>query len=545
MDNKQIPLYEVTAYTNLRQLMEDRAVKLPDKPVFSYMDYRKEKKYDISSSQFLNEMQQYGTWLFAQGYRKTKIAILGENSYQWLLSFLSVIGGNNIAVPLDKELSPKAIMELLTDSESRVLIYSDAYIDVIQEIQKEMNIDFINMNSIPGILNQGMEMITEGNRDYIDHEVDEDNVSIIVYTSGTTGKSKGVMLSHKNIAIDCSSAAKNCDFSGDSLLLLPLHHTYGMVAGVFLTIIYGGTVYINLSLRYLKEDLKLSKSRVLFLVPLLVETLYKNIWKEAEESDKAEGLRAMIEKNRAEGITDPLIKRKMFAPVLEALGGKTELVISGGALLNPKYIEGFRDFGIELLNGYGISECSPIIAVNRDVFHKDGSIGYVVDACEVRIDQPDENGEGEICARGDIVMQGYYKREDLTKEAIVDGWFHTGDIGHLDEDNFLYITGRKKNLIILNNGENVSPEELENELQNILLIKEVIVYAEDGMICAEVFPDQDYIERYDISDPQKQIRSEVADRNRSLPIYKQIKKVIFRDSAFDKTTTKKIIRHHM
>lgn len=545
MDNKQIPLYEVTAYTNLRQLMEDRAVKLPDKPVFSYMDYRKEKKYNISSSQFLNEMQQYGTWLFAQGYRKTKIAILGENSYQWLLSFLSVIGGNNIAVPLDKELSPKAIMELLTDSESRVLIYSDAYIDVIQEIQKEMNIDFINMNSIPGILNQGMEMITEGNRDYIDHEVDEDNVSIIVYTSGTTGKSKGVMLSHKNIAIDCSSAAKNCDFSGDSLLLLPLHHTYGMVAGVFLTIIYGGTVYINLSLRYLKEDLKLSKSRVLFLVPLLVETLYKNIWKEAEESDKAEGLRAMIEKNRAEGITDPLIKRKMFAPVLEALGGKTELVISGGALLNPKYIEGFRDFGIELLNGYGISECSPIIAVNRDVFHKDGSIGYVVDACEVRIDQPDENGEGEICARGDIVMQGYYKREDLTKEAIVDGWFHTGDIGHLDEDNFLYITGRKKNLIILNNGENVSPEELENELQNILLIKEVIVYAEDGMICAEVFPDQDYIERYDISDPQKQIRSEVADRNRSLPIYKQIKKVIFRDSAFDKTTTKKIIRHHM
>lgn len=545
MDNKQIPLYEVTAYTNLRQLMEDRAVKLPDKPVFSYMDYRKEKKYNISSSQFLNEMQQYGTWLFAQGYRKTKIAILGENSYQWLLSFLSVIGGNNIAVPLDKELSPKAIMELLTDSESRVLIYSDAYIDVIQEIQKEMNIDFINMNSIPGILNQGMEMITEGNRDYIDHEVDEDNVSIIVYTSGTTGKSKGVMLSHKNIAIDCSSAAKNCDFSGDSLLLLPLHHTYGMVAGVFLTIIYGGTVYINLSLRYLKEDLKLSKSRVLFLVPLLVETLYKNIWKEAEDSGKAEGLRAMIEKNRAEGITDPLIKRKMFAPVLEALGGKTELVISGGALLNPKYIEGFRDFGIELLNGYGISECSPIIAVNRDVFHKDGSIGYVVDACEVRIDQPDENGEGEICARGDIVMQGYYKREDLTKEAIVDGWFHTGDIGHLDEDHFLYITGRKKNLIILNNGENVSPEELENELQNILLIKEVIVYAEDGMICAEVFQDQDYIERYDISDPQKQIRSEVADRNRSLPIYKQIKKVIFRDSAFDKTTTKKIIRHHM
>lgn len=545
MDNKQIPLYEVTAYTNLRQLMEDRAVNLPDKPVFSYMDYRKEKKYNISSSQFLNEMQQYGTWLFAQGYRKTKIAILGENSYQWLLSFLSVIGGNNIAVPLDKELSPKAIMELLTDSESRVLIYSDAYIDVIQEIQKEMNIDFINMNSIPGILNQGMEMITEGNRDYIDHEVDEDNVSIIVYTSGTTGKSKGVMLSHKNIAIDCSSAAKNCDFSGDSLLLLPLHHTYGMVAGVFLTIIYGGTVYINLSLRYLKEDLKLSKSRVLFLVPLLVETLYKNIWKEAEDSGKAEGLRAMIEKNRAEGITDPLIKRKMFAPVLEALGGKTELVISGGALLNPKYIEGFRDFGIELLNGYGISECSPIIAVNRDVFHKDGSIGYVVDACEVRIDQPDENGEGEICARGDIVMQGYYKREDLTKEAIVDGWFHTGDIGHLDEDHFLYITGRKKNLIILNNGENVSPEELENELQNILLIKEVIVYAEDGMICAEVFPDQDYIERYDISDPQKQIRSEVADRNRSLPIYKQIKKVIFRDSAFDKTTTKKIIRHHM
>ena len=289
----------------------------------------------------------------------------------------------------------------------------------------------------------------------------------------------------------------------------------------------------------------MSKSRVLFLVPLLVETLYKNIWKEAEESGKAEGLRAMIEKNRAEGITDPLIKRKMFAPVLEALGGKTELVISGGAPLNPKYIEGFRDFGIELLNGYGISECSPIIAVNRDVFHKDGSIGYVVDACEVRIDQPDEHGEGEICARGDIVMQGYYKREDLTNEAIVDGWFHTGDIGHLDEDNFLYITGRKKNLIILDNGENVSPEELENELQNISLIKEVIVYAEDGMICAEVFPDQDYIERYDISDPQKQIRSEVVDRNRSLPVYKQIKKVIFRDSAFDKTTTKKIIRHHM
>lgn len=479
---KNVPLYEIRRYTNLRQIVEDRAERLPDKPLFTWLEDRKQAPLSVSGREFLEQVNQYGTWLFSQGYRNEKIAIFGENSYEWLLSFFAVTCGNNVAVLIDKALPAKDAARLLLNSESSVVLYSKEYADVAQEAVQGMDARLICLDEIPGILKEGQELLQGGYRDYEQHQVDEDALAVLVYTSGTMGKSKGVMLTQKSIALDSSSAARYAKWTGNTLLVLPLHHSYGLTAGIFVPWHYDATIFINKSLRYLMEDLRIAKPRTLFLVPLFVEDLYMGLWKSLADAGKADDVKKQIEKNRTDMALDNQKKREMFADVLAGFGEKLEIITSGGAPLNQELVEGFRDFGIQVLNGYGISECSPVVSVNRDVFYKDGSIGLVLDACQVKIQNPDNAGEGEILVKGPIVMQGYYKDPEETEKVLKDGWFYTGDLGTLDEDCFLTITGRKKNLIILANGENVSPERIEEKLVQLPAIKEVVVYEKDGML---------------------------------------------------------------
>ena len=545
--NKNYPLYDVPKVNSIRELIELQARNNPESTVFSFR--RGKDIVSISYLELRKQTEWLGTELLNRGYAGKKVALLGENSYDWLLCFFSIMGAGMIAVPLDKELSAAELSVLIKDSGCTALIYSNLYCDIAELLQSEFlndfGMDYFNMNEMESLIEAGKMAVDSGNDSYISTIPDVNQTSVIVYTSGTTGVSKGVMLSQHNFARNTYGACSNLEFTGDTLLLLPLHHTFGLVAGVFANMLYGKKIFINSSLRYLAEDLQEAKPTTLFLVPLFVETFYKNLWKGIEEKGMTDAVKGLIQKSNellASGVDK---RQELFGSVLSYFGGKLEMIISGGAPLNSKYIQGFRDFGINLLNGYGITECSPVVAVNRNEYYRDGSVGQVLNECEVDIRNCDENGEGEVWVKGSIVMKGYYKREEETKEVLMDGWFNTGDLGHLDEDDFLYITGRKKNLIILANGENVSPEELEERLCDIPMVMECVVSEKDGKIHASIYPDYELAGNEGLSSEEKIkefLESEIDKCNKQIPSYKQIKSISIRATEFEKTTTKKIKR---
>jgi len=392
------------------------------------------------------------------------------------------------------------------------------------------------MNQIQELIDKGRDAIRSGEA-VAEHEIEPQATAALLYTSGTTGKPKGVMLSHRNLASDAVAACQHVGIFGNNMLVLPLHHSFGFVAAVCSMLLKGSEICISSSLKRTVSDLTKFKPSNMFLVPLFVETFYKKIWETAKKQGKDKLLKRMI------GVSNVLLKagidvrRLLFSSIITSLGGNLKLIVSGGAPLDVKYVEGFRDIGINILNGYGITECSPIVSVNRNEYYRDGSVGLVLPCCEVKIAAPDEDGHGDICVKGDSVMQGYYGNEQATSETFDGEWFITGDIGYMDEDGFLYISGRRKNLIILNNGKNVYPEEIEEELLHIEYIKEAVVYAEDNTIIAEV-----YLDTEKMPDCAGLLDQDIINLNKTLPVYKNIGKTRIRDVEFPKTTTKKIKR---
>lgn len=535
--------YSSRKYNNIRELVDVRAETVPDKAMFSFMADKRRSVRTVSSEMFREQTEQFGTWLFENGFRNSGIVILGESSYEWILTFFSIVGGNNIAVPLDKDLSAESLCELILDSGSKAIVYSETYSDTAEKLREILDIAFISMKDIPDILENGRKMLESGKRDYAEHTVDAEKTAVIVYTSGTTGKSKGVELTHNSIISDVNSIQEVADLSGNGVLVLPLHHSYGITASLLLPLAYMDSLFITGSLRYFMGDIKYFKPEVEFLVPLFVETIYKSLIKYAESIGKSEKLSAILNGPEASDDEYELAdRRKKAEDILELLGGKLRIIISGGAPIIPEYLNGLKKLGITVLNGYGITECSPIVACNPNHLTKAGSVGRIVDACQVRIDNPDENGEGEVCVRGSIVMAGYHNMEDETRKAMKDGWFHTGDLGRVDEDNYLYITGRIKNLIITANGENISPEEIEMNLNGISYVKEVVVYDSNNILCAEIYPENP--DNIPESELKKLIFDEIRKINATMPPYKCISNIVLRDSEFPKTTSKKIIRRY-
>lgn len=519
------PLYQHPPITNLKQLVAMCAKDIPKG--IAFQDQEKQKNVTaITFRQFQQDLEALGTFFRHRGLSGAKVAVLGENSYFWILTYFAVVLSSNVIVPVDKELPDNEIDSLLRRCGAKALVYASSFQGTAESMRKKGAVDNVfSMREFSSFLETGRELLRSGFPSILLDEVDENAVCSLIFTSGTTGKPKGVMLTQRNLMADTVASCKSVWIPGSSVLTLPLHHTFAFTANVLVTLLYKHTICINKSLRTFLSDLTLYQPRTLFLVPLYMETMYQGIWKAAKEQKKDKLLKRMIVVSnvlRKWGID---LRKELFRSVHTQFGGNLELIVSGGAFLEQKYIDGMEELGIQVLNGYGITECSPVVAVNRNQYRKKGSVGLPLSCCEIQII------EGEICVRGELVMAGYFQDPTATLEALQDGWFHTGDLGYLDEEGFLYLTGRRKNLIILSNGKNVSAEELESKIMAISHVLEVLVYGEEDTITAEIFAEED-----------TGIREGIQALNRELPAYKRIQRIKFRTSAFEKTTTKKIKR---
>ena len=396
----------------------------------------------------------------------------------------------------------------------------------------------------------GKKLFEGGNNSYSSiQKTDTNKLKMLVYTSGTTGMAKGVMLSEHNLVscvyygLQVSTVYTTC------LSVLPYHHTYEAVAGLLVALHHHCTICINDSLKAVLKNLQLYKPDYIYLVPAFVEIFYKRIWANAKETGKDKALKVMIKVSNGLRKVGIDLRKKLFKSVHQAFGGNLIKIVCGGAPIRPELGQFFNDIGLNLINGYGITECSPLVSANRDYFNDCSTVGVVLPCCDIKFENVTPDGDGEICVKGDIVMMGYYKNPELTKEVLVDGWFKTGDYGRFNDKHQLIINGRKKNLIVLENGKNVFPEEIENYIMGIPYVQEVVVVgikndigSETGL-CAEVFLNADKVKELNITDSQAKLKEDISEACKNLPVYKHISKIVIRDKEFEKTTTQKIKRY--
>jgi long-chain acyl-CoA synthetase len=530
MKNGPYSYYEVPEIETLRELVEYGKNKRGDQPFL----FNSNNEF-ISSKEFSDFNRELGTFILNKGFHKDNIGLIGENTSEWCISFFSIINSGNTVVPLDRNLGIKEIIELIERCGCKALFYSQKDKRIVDELKGD--IQCYPFNDVYKLREEGKKLIAEGNDLYDRTIVDKDDLATIVFTSGTSGAMKGVMLSHLNLMSDAVGCCKYvCEH--DTQIFLPLHHTFPWASALFAVILCGGTAHFSSNMRRLLKDLQDNHPQNLSAVPMMVEMIHNGIWVNARKNNKEKKLKKALVLSRFLMKLGIDKRREIFKEIHDGFGGNLEVIICGGASLDEKIERDFYDFGIQVLIGYGITECSPVVAVNRPHDFRFGSVGKVLPCCKVKINDPDKDGNGEILVSGSNVMKGYYKDQESTAEAFDGEWFKTGDYGKIDKDGFLFITGRKKNLIILSNGENVSPEGIEIELMRLPYVKEVVVYEEDGDIVGEFYLDE---ENY--SEARTMLKNDIDFYNRSVPNYKGINRTKIRDIPFEKTTTMKIKRY--
>lgn len=533
--NRPYPYYDtLEQLTTLREMVDVKTAKIPNQTAFGWFEGDKEIKRTYR--EFQEDMEKIAVYLILRGFDRAHLALIGENSYKWLCVYMAIACTRNVAVVLDKDMPDEEILDVLERMDAKTIFASDALFTLkkrsgLTEHGEEWK-SFSDLEKESDTIRETEpEKWNKAYETYKALTISPEDTASIFLTSGTTGKRKGVMLSHKNIMADINGSSRLFIPRGQVLVVLPFHHAFGLVVALWMVYNYEYPSYINSGLRRITKELALAKPQTMMMVPLFVETFHKQIWATARKQGKEKTLRTAMK------ISDFLLKfgidlrKKFFKDIQNTFGGNLEFIICGGAPLDPMYVKEFRSFGVEILNGYGTTECSPCASVNRNDYKKDGTIGVSLPDVQFKVAD-----DGEVWIKGDIVMQGYYKDPEATAAVLKDGWYATGDLGHIDEDGFITLTGRKKNLIILASGENVSPEELEEKLLRDPLIEEVIVREENGEIAAEIYNSQ-------LSDETKsEIEKSVERFNKTIPMYKRITKIHFRDTEFEKTTTKKIKR---
>lgn len=536
-----------------------------DRVLFSYFD-KKRNIIDVSYAEFCDKVKRTAAGISALGFSNARIALIGETSVEWMASYLGILASGNVVIPMDKELDIEQIEAFLESVDAEAIIYSSLFNTKFNNAKAnhktlktfiaiapdEAEAAAKSTISFAELSDKGDEAVANG---YEFPPVDREKLAEMLFTSGTTGTSKKVMLSQKNIFSVVTAAAASVEFTPDDTIVsvLPIHHTYElacMLAGMD----YGMHICINDSLTRVLKNFQIFKPTGLVLVPLFIYTMYKKIWSEAKKSGRDKKLKLGIGASRAMMNMGIDKRREIFADVLNAFGGRIEKIICGGAALNPKMMEFFENIGISIYEGFGITECSPLTCVTPYYARKYGSVGPAVPCCQVRISGTMENAagyiEGEIQVKGDNVMMGYYDNPEANAEAFTaDGWFRTGDMGYMDEDEYVFITGRLKTVIVLENGKNVFPEEIEEYLSEIEEIAEVVVVGRPTEtdkidLVAIVYPDATkFPEGTAAEDISYTIEKLIHEMNKTLPTYKHIDRIEMRDTEFEKTTSKKIKRH--
>ena len=558
MNKLPYKLYDVEKFGTIKEMMELAVKEAGDTVAFKFR--RDGQIQDVTYRQFYADTMALGTALASLGMGDRHIAMVGENSYNWIMVYLTVLKSSGVYVPIDKELPFADIMNIVIDGDCEVVFYTKRYEDDFMQHAAEMpkvrffigidrEEDFGNFLSFEILLAKGRELYADGDETYASMTSDPNALKMLVYTSGTTGMQKGVMLSEHNLVSSVYYGLQVSTVYTRSLSVLPYNHTYEAVSGLLVSIHKHVTICINDSLKFVLKNLQEYKPDFIYLVPAFVEVFYKKIMANARQSGKEQMLKKMIamsNKLRRVGID---LRKTLFASVHKAFGDNLRKIVCGGSPLRPELGEFFDGIGISLINGYGITECSPLVSANHDMFNDPTTVGIPLPCCRIKFDNITPDGDGEICVKGDVVMLGYYKQPELTAEVLRDGWFYTGDYGKMNDKGQLMITGRKKNLIVLTNGKNVFPEEIENYIAAIPYVAEVVVYAlrnEHGLedsLCAEIFLSEEKIKELGIEDPAAAIKEDVARAVEPLPHYKRIAKIKLRDTEFEKTTTNKIRRN--
>lgn len=560
------PFYEVRQIRDFKDLIDQSERLFSERPAYKLKN-KDGVYYEVTYSSFRHSINYLANSLVNDGYKRAHIAVVGANSYNWSVTYLAVTCSDNIIVPIDKELTADNMLDVIMDSDATVLFGDKKYIKRIEALKDQLpdgfrficfdDVQIDGVEYFEDYIDIGRQLYKKGVRHLDNIAVDPEATTAILFTSGTTGVSKGVCLSQKNICSVVMGAAGCIKVTPEDQLLsiLPIHHTYECTVG-FLYIIYSGAcIAFNQGLRYITRDFQDIKPTCFITVPLLIEKVHAKIMKKMEERTAGKlifklGKYASMA-SRAMGVKG--VDRKLFSEVIDTFGGRLRLIVTGAAAIDPRVAEDFMHMGIDLYIGYGLTECAPLVACNNDRLMLPDSIGTPMPGAEVAIYNPDALGVGEIWVRGPMVMNGYYKKPEATAEVITpDGWFRTGDIGTCDRHNCYKLTGRSKNVIVTKNGKNIFPEEVELYLNTNPIIEESIVFADDvddeTLVSAMIYPNYEQIKnnlkRQDITkeDVQKTVDEAVKDVNRKLPKYKKIRSYDISETEFEKTTTKKIKR---
>ena len=554
-------------FVDLKDMLKQSGEVFGDRPAYIFKTETKGEFRTITHKEFRNQINALGTALIQMGLKDKRIAVISENRYEWELAYLAIAAGTGIVVPLDKALPDNELESLILRSQAEAIFYSKKYENIMNQLREKKNTNlkcYISMDleentngiySQKALVEKGQKLIEEGNKSYLDAKIDSENMGIMLFTSGTTAMSKAVMLSHKNIVTNVMDIIQRFDLGEEDRLLsfLPLHHVFECTVGFLYPISIGAALCFCEGVKHMADNIKEFEITAMISVPAVFDIIYRKVMKSIEKKGKLE----TVEKGKK--ITQLLLKvkidlrKQLFKEIHENLGPKLKLVVTGGAALDPETEKGFNDLGFDVEQGYGLTETAPVIAAETPKCRRLGSIGKKFPSVEVKIDNPDEEGIGELMAKGPSVMLGYYENEEATKDALEpDGWFHTGDLARIDKDGFIYIAGRKKSVIVLNNGKNVFPEEIEALLNKVEGIKESFVYEKteddgDVKVCVEIVYDKELIKELYNIEGEENIRDflwkKVKEINNLMPKYKYVREMIITEEELIKTTTLKIKRH--
>ena len=554
-------------FTDLKDMLNQTGEVYGDRPAYIFKTEEKGKFRTITHKEFRENINALGTTLIQMGLKDKRIALISENRYEWELSYLAVASGVGVIVPLDKALPDNELESLILRSQVEAIIYSSKYDVIMNTLREKKNTNlkyFISMDleentqgiyAEKALVEKGKKLLTDGNKTYIDAKIDSEKMGIMLFTSGTTAMSKAVMLSHKNLVTNVMDIIQRFDLTDEDRFLsfLPLHHVFECTVGFLYPISIGGSIAFCEGVKHMAENIKEFEITAMISVPAVFDIIYRKVMKTIEKKGKL----ANLEKGKK--VSQFLLKMKidlrkqLFKEVHESLGPKLKLVVTGGAALDPETEKGFNDLGFDVEQGYGLTETAPVIAAETPKSRRLGSIGKKFPSVEVKIDDPDEEGIGELMAKGPSIMLGYYENEEATKSALEsDGWFHTGDLARIDKDGYIYISGRKKSVIVLNNGKNVFPEEIETLLNKVEGIKETFVFEKkeddgDVKVCVEIVYDKELIKELYNIEGEENIKEFLWDKvkevNKLMPKYKYVREMVITEEPLIKTTTLKIKRH--